>query len=417
MNKVIQIVMLILVLNSFLINNLKGQEVLEQYLIQAAENNPGVKASFSEYMASLEQVSQAGSLPDPQLAFAYFIQPVETRNGPQQFLVSLNQMFPWFGTLKTQKGAVENMAKAKYEVFQETKSKLFFDVKSSYYSLYFINKSINKTLETIEILQTFKHLALIKIESGTASAVDGLRVEMEIGDLENKLAYLKDKFNFQQIKFNNLLNTDDDNEVILPDSLWQNSIELSKSSILDSLQQNNHQLLKVDFLLASLQSKEKLARKNGLPKITIGIDYISIGKTDAAMSADNGKDAVIFPKIGVTIPLYRKKYKAMVAEAVFMQESTENQKADKTNLLETLFEQSYSNYLDADRRIVLNRKQIKLAQQAINILEADFSTKGKNFEEILRMERRKLNYALEYQKALADKQAEIGFIDYLMGKN
>lgn len=415
MNKKIIIIIVNLVLIGFFNNEIKGQEVLDQYLIQAAENNPGVKASFLEYMASLEQISQAGTLPDPQLAFAYFIQPVETRNGPQQFKISLSQLFPWFGTLKSQKEVVENKAKAKYEVFQETKAKLFFDVKSSYYSLYFLRKGIDVTLENIEILQTFKNLALIKIEAGTASAVDGLRVEMEIADLENKLAYLKDKYTTQQVKFNNLLNTDDNKEVMLPDSLWQNSLELSKSSILDSLKQNNHLLLKVDFLMASFKSKEKLAKKTGLPKISIGIDYIGIGDLEA--SANGGKDAILFPKIGISIPIYRRKYKAMVAEAVFMQESTENKKADKRNLLETLFEKSYSNYLDANRRIELNSKQLKLAQQAINILESGYAASGKNFEEILRMEKRKLNYALEYQKALADKQAEIGFIDYIMGKN
>lgn len=394
---------------------ISGQEILDQYLVQAAENNPGVKASFSEYMASLEQISQVGTLPDPQLAFAYFIQPVETRNGPQQFKISLNQMFPWFGTLKSQKEVVENKAKAKYEVFQETKAKLFFDVKSSYYSLYFLKKGIDITLENIEILQTFKNIALIKIEAGTASAVDGLRVEMEIADLENKLAYLKDKYSTQQVKFNNLLNTNESGEVILPDSLWRNSIKLSKNSILDSLKQNNHQLLKVDFLISSFRSKQKLAKKTGLPKISIGIDYIGIG--DMETSTNGGKDAILFPKIGITIPIYRKKYKAMVAEAVFMQESAEYKMSDKRNLLETLIEKSYSDYLDADRRIELNNKQMKLAQQAINILESGYAASGKNFEEILRMEKRKLNYALEYQKALADKQAEIGFIDYLMGKN
>lgn len=399
----------------FSINTLKGQEVLEQYLIQAAENNPGVKASFSEYMAALEQVSQAGSLPDPQLAFAYFIQPVETRNGPQQFKISLSQLFPWFGTLKSQKEVVENKAKAKYEVFQETKAKLYFDVKSSYYSLYFLKKSIDVTLENIEILQTFKNLALIKVETGTASAVDGLRAEMEVADLENNLAYLKDKFNTQQVKFYNLLNTNVDNEVILPDSLWKNDLKLSKEAVLDSIEQKNHQVLKIDFLKASFKSKERQAKQSGLPKISIGIDYIGIGDLEA--SENSGKDAILFPKIGISIPIYRKKYKAMVAEAVFMQESTENNKADKINLLETLLEQSYSNYLDANRRIVLNRKQLNMAQQAINILESGYAASGKNFEEILRMEKRKLSYALEYQKALADKQAEIGFIEYLIGKN
>ena len=44
-------------------------------------------------------------------------------------------------------------------------------------------------------------------------------------------------------------------------------------------------------------------------------------------------------------------------------------------------------------------------------------TKGdKNFEEILRMERKLLFYALELERARADQQAAVSFLDYLMGK-
>ena len=107
-----------------------AQEILNQYLETAATNNPALKAKFNEYMASLEKVSQVGTLPDPQLVFGYFIMPVETKNGPQQAKISVSQMFPWFGTLKTKEKIVINSAKASYENFEEVKSKLFFDVKS-----------------------------------------------------------------------------------------------------------------------------------------------------------------------------------------------------------------------------------------------------------------------------------------------
>ena len=78
-----------------------AQDVIDRYLVLAAENNPGLRSRFNAYMAALETVPQAGALPDPQLAFAYFIRPVETRLGPQEFRISASQMFPWFGTLRT----------------------------------------------------------------------------------------------------------------------------------------------------------------------------------------------------------------------------------------------------------------------------------------------------------------------------
>ncbi len=396
---------------------LSAQEILDRYLQTAANNNPALKAKFNEYMASLEVVPQVGALPDPQLAFGYFIMPVETKNGPQQAKISLNQMFPWFGTLNVKEDVVLNMAKAKFEDFEEIKSNLFFEVKSSYFDLYFIKQSIYITIKNIRILETFKNLALIKIEAGTSSGVDELRVEMELADLENSLALLKDNWFVNIIKFNNLLNIDDNSLVEIPDTLWTDDLAYSRQAVLDSLKLNNHQVLNLKYMINSFQSKEKLAKKNGLPNISIGIDYIAIGVSGNAMTdaSQNGKDAILFPKIGITIPLYRKKYTAMVKEAVFMQQATEDKKTDKINTLESVFEKGYSAYLDADRRIVLFQKQLQLAVKAISILESEYATNGRNFEEILRMEKRVLKYSLELEKARADKQASIAFINYLMG--
>ena len=93
---------------------ISAQEVLNQYLQTAAENNPGLKAQFSEYMAALERVPQVGALPDPTVAFGYFIQPIETRLGPQQAKISASQMFPWFGTLSARENSVEVMNKIQH---------------------------------------------------------------------------------------------------------------------------------------------------------------------------------------------------------------------------------------------------------------------------------------------------------------
>ena len=288
---------LIIILILLLITvKLPAQEILNKYLETAANNNPALKAKFNEYMASLEQVSQVGALPDPQLTFGYFIMPIETKNGPQQARISLTQMFPWFGTLNVKEDVVLDMVKAKFEDFEENKSKLFFEVKSSWFDLYFIRQSIDITIKNIRILETFKNLALIKIEAGKASGVDELRVEMELADLENMLALLKDKWFVFSVKFNNLLNVGENNSIEIPDTLWADDLAYSRQAVLDSLKLNNHQVLNLDYMINSFQSKEKLAKKNGLPNISVGIDYIAIGaRTDANQ---NGRMPSFFLKSG-----------------------------------------------------------------------------------------------------------------------
>jgi outer membrane protein TolC len=406
-NKIIIIVILVL-FSTFL----SAQDMLNSYLLTAAENNHALKAKFSEYHASLEKVPQVGTLPDPIFTFGYFISPVETKNGPQQAKFSFSQMFPWFGTFDSKEEAVVNIAKAKYEAFEEAKSNLFFEIKSSYYDLYFIKKGIEITLDNIRILETFKRLALIKIEAGLASGVDGLRAEMELADLENNLALLKDKWFVNTVKFNKLLNIEKESEIEIPETLWLNDLAYSRQAVIDSLTKNNHQLKSLDYLQQSFESSELMAKKLGKPNIILGADYTSIAK--AGTTPDAGKDAFMI-KVGITLPIYRKKYSAMVNEAIYQQEAITHKKADKTNVLETLFEKAYSEYHDAQRRMVLFDKQSNLASRAIKLLESEYASEGRNFEEILRMERNLLKYSLELEKARADKQAAIGFIEYLMG--
>ena len=122
------------------------------------------------------------------------------------------------------------------------------------------------------------------------------------------------------------------------------------------------------------------------------------------------------PMVGISIPLYRKKYKGIINEALLKIESIENKKIDKQNQLTILFERSYRDYSDANRRIDLYKKQFDIAEQSLNILIVSYSADGKNFEEVLRMERKVLKYALELDKARADKNVAAAFINYLTGK-
>jgi outer membrane protein TolC len=378
----------------------------------AAENNPGLRVKFNDYMAALEVAPQVNALPDPQVAFAYFISPVETRVGPQQFRFSASQMFPWFGTLKAKENVANQAAKAKYEVFLESKSKLFNDVRSNYYNIYFNRRAIEITMENLEILRSFKRLANIKVETGKVSAIDEYRIEMEISDMENRLALLKDNQHVLEVVFIKFLNTDDEIEIITPEILWTHDLGLRKDQVWDTIINNNHQLLAISLQQEGLNFRKELMEKSGKPNFSIGFDYTMVGQGENNLA---GTDAFAFPKVGITIPLYRNKYRAMVNEVVYLQESKEFEKIDRINLLETILEKSWKDYMDSDRRIDLYITQQSLAEKSLKLLETEYATGNKNFEEILRMERKLLFYGLELEKARSDKQAAISFINYLMG--
>jgi len=396
---------IIFIIFLFTSNFSSAQDILNYYLEIAEKNNPTLKAKFEQYNASLEKIPQAGSFPDPQISFGYFVLPIETKNGPQQFKLSFNQMFYWMGTLISKKNVFISKSKSKYEEFEENKSKLFFQVKSTFYDLYFNKKTIDVYIENLDILNTLKQLALIKVEVGKTSSVSVLWIDMEINELENNIALLKDQWLVNLVKFRKTLNVDDSFSVHIPNNLWDDDLEYNKQAIMYNLKKDNHTLKSLDLIKESYVHSERLAKKLTKPNFIVGIDYNSI---------DVGKDAFMV-KAGLTIPINRKKNTAMIKEAVIKQNVIELQKENKINDLEKLFEKIYSEYIDAKRRLDLYTKQTKLAKRALELLQNEYANNGRNFEEILRMNRKVLKFSLELEKAKVDKQTSIAFIYYLMG--
>src|ERR1035437_5834929 len=119
----------------FLPINIKAQDSLSHYLIRSAQNNPALRASYNQYLASLEMIPQVGALPDPDLSFAFFLKPKEELMGNLQLDVRVMQMFPWFGTLTASNNEAALMAKARFQEFSEARNRLFFDMTSLYYQL------------------------------------------------------------------------------------------------------------------------------------------------------------------------------------------------------------------------------------------------------------------------------------------
>ncbi|HHD82684.1 MAG TPA: TolC family protein [Bacteroidetes bacterium] len=412
-NKILKISLVLLLSFSGIAQ--ENNEVLEEYLKIAAENNPGLKAKFNDYMAAMEKVPQVGTLPDPQFVFGYFINPIETRVGPQRATLGLKQAFPWFGLLGAKADVASEMAKANYEIFENTKSNLFFEVKTAYYNYYFTEKAIQITRDNMEILRIFKNLSLVKIEAGNASIVDELRVELELNDLENQLALFIDTKKVFKNKFNNLLNRDNSIIIDVPENLWQDDLPNENLTLLDSIYSNNHEIKSIDHKLNAFINQEVAAKKEGLPKFNVGINYIIVDKNPGSTASDNGNDALMFPSIGVTIPIYRRKYKAMIKEAQYQQVAEVARKVNKQNTLNTVFVNIYKDYSDSERRIFLNKKQSGIANKVLDILITSYSTNSKDFEEILRIERQLLRYKLAEQKAITDKNAAVAFVNYLLG--
>lgn len=388
---------------------------INQHLQEAAQNNPALKAQYRQYLSALQNVPQVSSLPDPELSFGYFVSPIETRVGPQQARFGLTQMFPWFGTLGARGQAATQTAKARFEAFQDERNKLFYEVYKNWYKLYRIDQSIRIMEENIEILETFESLATQRYENNQVGQVDVLRVQIEKEDLKTRLELLKDDKKVAMQSFNELLNRSEKEQVMIPDTLVGQTLEMSVPDLEQAVLQQNPRLSKADYEASSARSSVEAARKEGLPKFDLGLDYIMTGQRNMVLP-DNGRDAFM-ARVGIQIPLYRKKYRAKKKEAQINLQAVQERKSAVKNRLQTQLKESLRNYHDGQRRVALYTDvQIERIRQAIDILTEQYATSDTDFEELLRLQRKLLDYELTRVEALIDQNSAVAHIEYLYGK-
>lgn len=457
----------------FLITGNAISQSLDDYLIIAAENNPNLKSKYFQYQSALERVPQVGALPDPEVSFGIFIVPMERYIGNQVAEISIMQMFPWFGTLSAAQDEMTLMAKARYEEFNEAKSMLFYEVRANWYALQLLEKEISIAKENIELLKTMEQIAISRFRSGgqsgggsgsggmrssggqnsttsadgmggmgmqgqpasgntpsrsapqmggaesmggsSGSMIDVLRVQMEINELQNSLALLEDSKMPLIAQFNRLLNRNKHELVILSDSITAAQMPIPVNEIPENIKDNNPMLKMLEEEEAAFIARGKMNRKMGLPMIGLGLQYDVFQPRAHNESMMNGKD-MWMPMATVTIPLWRKKYTASVRESDYMRMAVVEQKQEVSNQLMVSYEEALKDFRDADRRVKLYREQTSLANQALNILIAQYTTEGSNFEEVLRMQQQLLDYRLKYLDALIDGNIAVAMMEQLMGR-
>jgi outer membrane protein TolC len=449
---------------------------LLRYLEIAVKNNPGVLQKFSEYEAALQKIPQVGSLPDPQLSIGVFLKPMELVNGNQVADLRLMQMFPWFGVLKYGKDEMSLMAKAKFELFRDAKLQVFYDVQRSWYDLYKVQKDINISEKNIEILKIIERLALIRFKaapsgstsstssgygivsaaqksstgnasgmqtmggnqgntasassnqssssmqtvsmnssSGSSGLADLYRIQIETGDLENNIAALKNQERTIGALFNSYLNRPPVSQIFTGDVLSKDSLVFSLLAVNDSMLAKNPMLSMLQFEKQSIEARKKMVTSMGYPMVGLGLNYSLISKSPTAMGepAMNGKD-MLMPMVTVTLPIYRKKYNAMKAEADLLSSATSQNYQTASNSLQTEYYQAVQLYQDAQRRVKLYDNQYQLASKSLDLMLKSFSTSSSTLTDVLRVRQQTLDYELKQVEALADFNTAIAWLKRLM---
>lgn len=401
---------LLLLLFPLALWNAQAQD-LDAHLKAAVDLDPGLQARYAEFEAAMKRSAQVRGLPDPTLTVGYFISPVETRIGPQRARFSLVQMFPWFGTLGAQADVTDRLAEARYEVFLEARNELFFKVRAAYYPLHELDRAIALELEDLEILRTYRAFALARFQGGSGSMVDVLRTDMMINAESNDIAILEERRKPLLESFSNAVGYPDPTVVSVTDSLLL--VDLSTYAI-DSVAMNPR-LSELDRRAASALAQADAARKLGLPRFGLGLDYMVVGDRTDMNVPENGRDAIM-PMLSMSLPIYRSKYRSAVEEAQDLNRALEAMRVRTENELRTAYELAYFEAHKAALNVRLMDQQIGIATQALDLLLSAYSNSGRELEEVLRMQEQVLRFRLMRLSAMREHHTAVARLDHLTAK-
>ncbi|MEM1216221.1 MAG: TolC family protein, partial [Bacteroidota bacterium] len=380
------------------------------------QNNPSLAMLRSTHAADLERIGQTGQLPQPELGLGAFPLPVATRLGAQQFRLSATQQLPWWGLRQQERKLTQARAASTYERINARAQTLFHQAEQAYFSLYELQRSQRIIAERMALLQSLEQLSLARVENGTATAADVLRVQLKISAQEQELAILATQIAGPLATLNQLRNRELTTPVTLTDSLSFAILPFAKDTLLAHLRNHHPEIRRLAKQQEAAQIAIDLNTLHAKPKFGIGLDYIAVGERDDVLLDNNGRD-ILQLRGTVAIPIFREQYAAKEREERLRIQALDQQKTATANQFAAQIEQAYAAYETARLRLELYTEQLGLTDAALRILSASYRSNGSDFAELLRLEEERIQLQLEQLSAIVESHQAVSTIQQFILNN
>jgi cobalt-zinc-cadmium efflux system outer membrane protein len=418
-----KILLLLIILITMGMNPLISQEkqgeadvILPDLIKEALENNPQVKAAHDDWQASLEQISQAKGYPDPMLSIAHFGQSIETRLGPQRNKISLSQKIPFFGKLSLKENIAQENSSISEVQHVRVSADLILQVKEAFFSLHWFEKAIELRNEEKGVLGRLAKIAQKKYETGLASQQDVLKAYLEISRLSEKILTLAQGKKAIEAKLNALLNRPMESTFGRVGDVGEAHLSFGLTELYELAKVSRPELKQAQHFILKSEKSIELAKKNNWPDFTLKFEYFDIGAGSTSHPED-GRNAWL-GAIGISIPLWRGKYKAAEAEAAIRLTANHRRFEDIKNDTSARVNEYYQEIKTYEDQLALYKHSlIPQAEQTLKASEVGYLSGTVDFLNLLESERMILQIKTGYFKILSDSRKSFARLERLIGQD
>lgn len=373
--------------------------------------HPSLAAAESQTESARSRTRYADALPDPSFSVARFIEPVQTRTGPQETVFKLQQPLPWFGVRESQKSAA--MAETEYLTHRERvlSMELSRALAAAFYEYAFLAKATTLTEENLRLLRELDPVVETKVAAGgNLNAL--LRLKVESGKLEDQLISLKAKRVTLSAKLDALL--DEPRDTVRPWPKWDAGTAATWREIQPPTLQadQNPELLAQKAKIARAAARERLVSSQSAPTFSVGINYIQLGDPEVNPATPDAGEDPWSVQASIRIPLWRGAEDAKQQEAARAREAEEHRTKTVQREVRAELEGRRALHADAVRKLTLYGDELLgLARQAVENSRAEYENGKTSILELIDSERSLLALELDYWRAAAD--AHIHYIHIL----
>lgn len=397
-----------------------GDSTLAAFIGEALEGNPRVRGALLEFQAAQSRTAQVSTLPDPAVSFTQHVRGPQTRVGPQLFSLSLNQSFPWFGTLadRGELAAVESAIHN--ESYQMERAEVVRQVKLAYYDLAYLDQALRITGEEEELLLHYEALAQARYSQGFGRQQEVIRLQAEVTQVLNR----RQELLRQRTDFEAALNVLADRPVATPVPPVQ-IVHLPEARVDDEALQAAGLVARPEINAAQLRIDGsgyavRLARRRSRPHFTVGVAWGNVlGRRDdpglASPPLDNGRDQFSVT-LGASIPVFGSAYDAGIREADARLAAAKEAHRDAVNGVALAVRSIAFRLTTIEGQLALfERALLPQAEQALRATEEAYSGGVAGVLELLDSEEVLLDVRLglarlraDYMKALAEMERAVG---------
>lgn len=287
---------------------------LAGYRVFAAENSPAVAAAYARWEAATHSAAGARALPEPRLGLSVFIRSIETRVGPQQARLSIQQALPWPSAWSGQVGAARAEAERAAHALDAALRAQQEQTEAAYWRLWLLRAERRLHDDHLTVIEGLSAVVRARLEVGSATLADLQQVDLTAARLADAIERLRAEEAEAQATLGAVLGLADAHDLPTTATPPEPARPALGAPELRERAQQHPSILGATERVAGASSAAQVARAQRLPGLSVGADWIPTGHGTEHEAADSGKDAVAVG-VGLSVPLWQRAHSANIDAA------------------------------------------------------------------------------------------------------